>query len=546
MSAAFAISEEEWEAARADGIKGGLEAVKDTLGVDSVPAVLLPYQQKLLATTANYQFVICEKSRRIGMTWGVGADAVLTSASSAAAGGMDSLYIGYNLDMAREFIDVCAMWAKAFMPAASSVEEFIFKDQNEDGADKDIAAFRIKFASGFEIIALTSKPRSLRGRQGYVIFDEAAFHDALGELIKAAMALLMWGGKVLVISTHDGVENPFNELIEDVRSGKRKGKVVRVTFDDAIADGLYERIALVKGLPANDNAKKAWIKDTREFYGDDAGEELDVAPKAGSGAYISRAAIDACMTGGVVVRRNFPDGFELRSMAEREAYTATWIEDEIMPVLRRLDPERRTALGEDFGRVSDLTVLAIGQETVSLGLEVPLIIEMRNAPIASQKQVLNAVVRSFKRFGGACFDATGNGLGLAEWAQDEFGYDRIEAIKISQQWYLETMPVLKAHFEDQTISLGKDTFVRDDVRAIKLVRGIPSLSDERKAKRHGDAAIALAMLAKAIKLDVIEIDFTAAGERLTEAGFFAQGGIQTDAGWGAISTGLDFSEYGGD
>ena len=549
MSAAIAISDEEWEATRAASVAKGIEAVQESLGVQTLPAVLLPYQQELLATTALHPFVVCEKSRRIGMTWAVGADAVLTSAAAANAGGMDSLYIGYNLDMAREFIDVCAMWAKAFMPAASAVEEFIFKDQSDDGADKDIAAFRIKFASGFEIIALTSKPRSLRGRQGYVIFDEAAFHDALGELIKAAMALLMWGGKVLVISTHDGIENPFNELIEDIRAGKRKGKVVRVTFDEAIADGLYERIALVKKLPANDNAQAKWVKDTREFYGDDAGEELDVAPKSGSGVYISRAAIEACMTGGAVVRRDFPADFELRSMPEREAYTARWIEDEIAPILAALDPLRLTGLGEDFARSSDLSVIAVGQENVSLGIDVPLMIEMRNAPIASQKMVLRAVFKSFKRFGGACFDASGNGLGLSEWAQDTYGYDRIEGIKINSQWYLETMPPLKAHFEDQTISLAKDAFIRDDLRAIKLVRGIPSLGDERKAKRHGDAAIALAMLVRAMKMDVVEIDFSSAGARLPEMGAFVEGGVGngapaiTDTGWGTVSSGLDLSEF---
>jgi hypothetical protein len=54
-----------------------------------------------------------------------------------------------------------------------------------------------------------------------VIIDEAAFHEQLGELIKAAMALLMWGGQVHIISTHNGADNPFNELIQDIRAKKR-------------------------------------------------------------------------------------------------------------------------------------------------------------------------------------------------------------------------------------------------------------------------------------------------------------------------------------
>ncbi len=106
---------------------------------------------------------LTDKSRRVGATWGVGADAVLTAGSARTEGGMDVLYIGYNLDMAREFIDCCGMWAKAFMPACSEVSEFLFVEEGEKGAEKSIKAFRITFASGFEIVALSSKPRSLRG-----------------------------------------------------------------------------------------------------------------------------------------------------------------------------------------------------------------------------------------------------------------------------------------------------------------------------------------------------------------------------------------------
>ena len=49
---------------------------------------------------------------------------------------MDSFYIGYNLDMAREFIDVCAMWARSFSFAVleGGVEEFLFDDGDDDNS----------------------------------------------------------------------------------------------------------------------------------------------------------------------------------------------------------------------------------------------------------------------------------------------------------------------------------------------------------------------------------------------------------------------------
>ena len=67
---------------------------------------------------------------------------------------------------------------------------FMFEDDDHEG-DKSILAFRIKFASGKEIVALSSSPTNLRGRQGRVVIDEAAFHKDLAAVLKSALALLM-------------------------------------------------------------------------------------------------------------------------------------------------------------------------------------------------------------------------------------------------------------------------------------------------------------------------------------------------------------------
>jgi phage FluMu gp28-like protein len=138
----------------------------DLLRTDPDDAVLLPYQQRLLASTA--QVVVYEKSRRVGISWAAAAQAVLISAAASKAGGDDSFYIGFEKEMTRGFIDDCAFWAKHYGVAAAEAEEFVFVDTDPTG-DKSIQAFRIRFASGFTIVALTSKPRNLRSRQGFVM-----------------------------------------------------------------------------------------------------------------------------------------------------------------------------------------------------------------------------------------------------------------------------------------------------------------------------------------------------------------------------------------
>lgn len=258
--------------------------------------LLLGYQQrtvdKLFAGTA---LLVIEKSRRIGLTWGVASFAALKAAASGDAGGQNVWYMGYDKDMTLEFIEVCAMWARAFGLVAGECqeEEVLYIDEN--GREQGVKAFSIRFASGFRITALPSVPRALRGKQGIVVIDEAAFHKNVNEVIKSAMALLIWGGQVVVISTHDGVSNPFNVLLDEIRAGKRAGATLKITFADAMAAGLYERVALVARSKGTDlPPKDEWEAGIRAAYGDDAAEELDCIPAKGSGALISLEDIIAC------------------------------------------------------------------------------------------------------------------------------------------------------------------------------------------------------------------------------------------------------------
>ena len=167
----------------------------------------------------------------------------------------------------------------------ASVQEFVFRDESE----KDILAFRIRFASGYKIVALSSRPANLRGKQGKIIIDEAAFHDDLKGLIKAAIALLMWGGRVVIISTHNGDENYFNEIIQDSLSGKNDYSQHFIPIDKAIEQGLYKRICLRTGAEWTKAGEVAWLEKLIKQYGkDNADEELFCIPSQGTGTYLTR------------------------------------------------------------------------------------------------------------------------------------------------------------------------------------------------------------------------------------------------------------------
>ena len=460
------------------------------------PAVLMGYQQRWVADKSPLKVI--EKSRRTGLTWGEAADDVLTAASNRSAGGQNVYYIAYNQDMTIEYIQACAMWARAFNHAASEIEEGFWED---DDADKNIKTFTIRFpASGFRIVALTSRPSNLRGRQGTIVIDEAAFHDQLDELLKAALAMLIWGGRVRVISTHNGVENPFNELVEDIRASKRKGTVHRVTFQEAVADGLYRRVCLRLGKEWTAAEEAAWMADVYAFYGDGAEEELDCVPANSGGAWLSRALIESRMSADTpVLRWECKAGFELLPDHIRAAECRDWLEAHLAPLLAALPAEAISFNGEDFGRTGDLTVHVPLIQTQNLVRRVPFLVELRNVPFRQQEQIAFYLLDRLPNFMGGAFDARGNGQFLAEVAMQRYGATRIQQVMLSESWYREHMPPVKAALEDGTLDgLPKDADVLADLRTVQVIKGVPRIPDTRttgedKGKRHGDSAVAVAL-----------------------------------------------------
>jgi len=483
-------------------------------GESRAPAALLPYQGRWVGDVSDVK--VSEKSRRIGISWATASEAALVAASERGVRpgyGMDVFYVGYNRDMAQEFIRDGGSWARHFEHVASEIEEGVWDD-----GDEEILTYVIRFASGYRIVALSSRPSNLRGRQGYAILDEAAFHDHLPELLKAAMAFLMWGGRVAIISTHNGVENAFNEVVQDSREKRKPFALHRTTIDEALADGLYRRICLVRGEQWTQAREDAWRANLFAFYGDDAQEELLCVPKRSGGRYLPRALVEARMVEAPVVRFTAPDGFALWAEHDRVREVAEWCDGVLAPLLAALPRDLPHVFGEDFGRSSDLTVLAPGTLLRDLRVRIPFLVELFNTPYKQQEQALFYLGDRLPGFFAGNLDATGNGEYLAEQAALRYGAARIACIKISDRWYAEEMPRLKAAFQDTMLEIPLDLDVLSDFSAIQLVDGIPKLPKKRTAgsdgsKRHGDAAIAVTMAYAASRRDVVPMEFESTGPR---------------------------------
>ncbi len=464
------------------------------------PVVLLPYQQAWVADKSDV--ALWRKSRRIGASWCDAADSVLVA--SAADNGMDALYIGYSEDMTREYIEDCAMWARAFALAAGEVHETLFVEEDERGEKNSIKAFRIDFASGFKVLALSSRPRSIRGKQGKVTIDEAAFHDDLPGLIKAAMAMLIWGGRVRLLSSHNGEDNAWNLLVKDVEAGKLPYSLHTTTFTQALDAGLFDRVKLVMGGRLKETTREEWEAKVRAQYGEDAAEELDCIPRMGSGVYIPRTIVERCQREGLTVLR-LAKPPEWMFDEHRLEQTDEWIADVLKPAVDAL-PDVRSVLGRDFGRSGDLSIESVLQEIDAGHWRATLTIELRRMPFDVQEKINLWLLENLPLFHHAKYDARGNGQQLAETALLKYGPARIECVMASPAWYAANFPPYKAALEDQSCELPKGEDEIADHRRVILKAGYPMM-DAGKDKgsdgeqRHGDRAIARVLAWAATRME---------------------------------------------
>lgn len=531
------------------------------LSVDDLPedldpladGILMAHQRDWLADKSRLKLAV--KCRRSGYTFGEALDDTITAATMRKDGGDNVFYIGDTKEKGREFIGYCAHFARTVAAEQLEISEYLFEDLKDDGTTNMISAYRITFASGNRIVALSSRPENIRGLQGIVVIDEAAFHKDVGEVIDAAMALLIWGGKIRIISTHNGKLNPFNELVVRTAAGKTKFSAHHITFDQVIENGLYDRVKLMRPdiMPFEE-----WYDLIRGGYVDEARmkEELDTIPRDAEGAALSRVQVEACSDKDIpVLRLVKPDAFSLAPEDARRAEVDDWLREHIAPILAGLDINRRTVIGGDIARKGHGSVFWLAQIGSGLKRETRLVLELRKLPFDQLRQILWYVLDRAGRRWSCSLDASGLGMDMAESAGQKYG-SRVAEIIFSPAWYRENGAKIVTSIEDMSTTVPADDDIISDICALAWVNGVVKIPDGHETigndggKRHADAAIAAMLMEHAAGIEPASIDITTAGTRTPEAQGYSdplapeRSQIAEGAGWGTVGSDTDFSGFG--
>lgn len=477
--------------------------------------VLMAHQIEWIADDSDLK--VCKKGRRTGITFAEAFDDTLIAAAKRSAGGQNVFYIGDTKAKGKEFIGYVARLARIVAKEMVTVEDSVFIDQRADGSTKFISSYLARFASGFRIEALSSRPENIRGLQGVVVIDEAAFHRDVRDVLDAVNALLIWGGKIRVISSHNGVSSPFNELIKEAEAGKNPFRVHTYTFGDAVRNGLYKRVCLIKGEDWSAEAEAAWEARIRSSYGTRTAkmrQELDAIPAEAEGAALTRVLIESCMSRDLpaVVRWSCPDEFKELEDFEREEQASEFCEGILRPLLDALNPGREHVFGEDFARSGDKTAVVVFEIGADLIRRARLVVELKNVPFDQQRDILFCIGDALPRLVGGALDARGNGQYLAEKARQRWG-ECIHEVMLSAKWYNLNMPAYIEAFTDRTVLLPFDADVLADHQALAYVNGIIKIPDDHSTRgvdgydRHGDTAPAGALAWFASTQDMLDYGY---------------------------------------
>lgn len=316
-----------------------------------------------------------------------------------------------------------------------------------------------RFPNGSKIIALPSKPETVRGFTGDVIMDEVAFFDKGFEVYQAVFPTITRNQryKLVAISTPRTKKDLFYHLWQTAGNDPSHWFRYKLNIYDAVE----------KGLKIDPEELKAGIKNELAWRAEYLCEFID-----DDEVLIPYEIIQACEEENIILE-------DLR-LVKGDVY-----------------------IGVDIGRRRDLTVIAILERLGSV-LYLRRLEIMERVPFREQFQVLDHLASFARRI---AVDETGLGMQMAEELQRRWGEIKVQKVYFTAKVKEELAERLKLLFLDKLIRIPPDIALREDLHSVKrLVTEAGNIRYEgRTEEGHADRFWALALAVYAAKEEQKEI-----------------------------------------
>lgn len=413
-------------------------------------SVLYDYQKEYFADESRFKAACF--ARQTGKTFTTTLEPALDCAEAEALGTVSKWTIfSVSRDRAR---DAMEQGVKLHLKALGAAFEFLEIPSPTDDVEETI--YEVRFPGGSRIRCVAATPNTCRGITGEdIILDEFAHIPNNREIWIAIFPIVSAPGRKLrVISTFNGLGEKFHEIMFSPEMGK--------VFSRFICD-IYR--AVKDGLPRNIEELKAGLNDP-----DGWAQEYECVPVDAATAWLTYELIDGC---------------EDEQAGLPELYTGGYC-----------------YLGVDFGRKRDLTTLYLFEDVQNtLWLRERRELERQRWKI--QKANIAELFEKY-RILRAAMDETGMGSEPVEWAQEQFGDSRVEAVWFTGPRELDMATVLKDRMEDRRIRIPRCRDLRDDLHSVQKTigaTGAPRLKAPRQNGSHADRFWACALAAAAASTD---------------------------------------------
>jgi len=424
----------------------------------------LPYQARWIKDDSKLKLM--EKSRQIGLSW---ATAYRLVREKSKTGVKFDAWVSSRDDIqARLFLEDCKAFAQIFQIAGEDLGLQVIDPERK------ISAYVLQFANGVRINSMSSNPDAQAGKRGDRVLDEFALHPDPRKLYAIAYPGITWGGNMEIISTHRGSNNLFNELVQEIKhKGNPKNiSLHTVTLQDALDQGFLGKLQAKLREAGSDDERLDM--DTAEYFDmvragcpdeETFQQEFMCNPQDDNSAFLSYELIRGC---------------EYKP-------TEKWETD--LPSIGN-----PLYLGVDVGRVHDLTVFWLLEKFGGTSFTRRKI-ELHNEPFDEQERQLYDLL-ALPNLRRCCIDASGIGRQFAERAQQKFGTYKVEPVTFTGPVKEELAYPLRAAFEDKTLRIPSDEFIRSDLRAVKketTASGNIRFTADRGKNGHSDRFWALAL-----------------------------------------------------